>query len=104
MPLLEGSPVDHRFASQTVTHGTLQLAPEPQYAVHIVSVFNTHLVNLHQHVLEAGQSHITGVFIVVFPGTRHRTVVQKIGRLPAQTAQGALKMADPRLEGRQHRG
>ncbi|VTR68961.1 hypothetical protein DESC_720339 [Desulfosarcina cetonica] len=104
VPFFEGPAVNHRLAPQALAHGPFQLTPQPQHPIHVIAVRDTHLVDLHEHVFEAGQPHVARVLIVVRPGSRHGTVVQKIGRLTTHAAQGALEMADSRLQGRQHRG
>ena len=104
MPFLERAAVDDGLAAQAMAHRPLDLAAEPQHAVHVIPVLDAHLVDLHQHVLQAGQPDVARVLVVVLARSRHRAVVQEVGRLAAHAAQGSLEVRDPGLQRGQHRG
>ena len=75
MPFFQCTPVNGRLAAQALAGGPFHLAAQPQDAINIVAVLDSHLVNLHQQVLQADESDIARIFIIILTGSRHRAVI-----------------------------
>ena len=94
MPRLGCPAVVDGFRSKPHADGLLHLSAQPQDAVHIVAVLDSEFIDLDQEIFYGDQANETGIIIVVLTGATDWAVIEKVGRLTAQPAQGAFKSGD----------
>ncbi len=94
---LDGPAVVDGFRTESHAHGLLHLFAQPQDAVHIIAVLDTEFIDLDQEIFQGDQTDKAGIIIVVLAGAPDGTIVEEVGRLAAQSAQGAFKPGETGL-------